>query len=143
MAIKYGRAKHQEKVTAADLLKFPIWTMAHNSKFAEEGVRPIVNKTNVDREVHRSRVPIIAVRIEGTEIYGLADYDHENDDLSSVALLLDGKWVDAFNERDRLKFPVTFVVIPEIFGQANVRFVWKTPKGAFKRSGGGGRRTKR
>ncbi len=143
MPIQYGRAKHMERVTAADCLEHPIWVMAHNSKFHEEGVRPITNKSNVDREVLRSRVPIITVRVEGTEVVGQAYYDEKNDDLSSIALLIKGKWVDAFNQHERLKFPVTFIVVPKLLGQADIRFAWKRPKGAIKRSLGGGRRTTR
>ncbi|HZN35500.1 MAG TPA: hypothetical protein VFB80_16845 [Pirellulaceae bacterium] len=133
MAIKYGRAKHVESVTADDCVKHPIWVMAHRSKFHEEGVQPIVNKVNVDREVLRARVPIIAVQIEGTDIYGLACYDHDSHDFSSLALLIGGKWVDAFDKRTRLEFPVTFAVLPQIMGQAGVRFVWKSRKAALQR----------
>jgi hypothetical protein len=133
MALKYGRAKHMEAVTPEDCLAHPIWVMAHSSKFGEEGVRPIVNKTHVDREVLRTHCPIITVRLEGTETIGEADYDADSDELTRVALYLDGQWVDAFDHRARLKFPMAFVAVPAILGVSDARFVWKTPKGAIKR----------
>jgi hypothetical protein len=135
MAIKYGCAKHMDAVTVEDCLARPIWVMARESKFFEEGIRPVVNKTNVDRELLRARCPIITVRLDGTETVGQADYDGESDELTCVALFLKGKWVDAFDHRAKLRFPLTFVAVPSILGRRDVRFVWKRPKGAIKRVG--------
>ena len=126
--------KHMEGVTPEDCLAHPVWVMAPSSKFAEEGVRPITNKTNIDREVLRTHCPIMTLRLEGTETVGQADYDGESGELTRVALWLDGEWVDAFDHRARLRFPMTFVAVPAILGEADARFVWKSAKGPIKRA---------
>jgi hypothetical protein len=78
MALKYGRSKHMDAVSLADCLKHPIWVRAPDtSRYSEEGRRPISNRDAVDAEVLASRLPIITLRVRGTDTYGIGFYDHK------------------------------------------------------------------
>ena len=127
MAIRYGRSKHMDAVTIQDCLKFPIWTLSpDDSKYAEEGRRPITNKIDVDHEVLKETVPIITFRVADSDASGFGFYDHPTGELTTCYLWKDNKWIDVDLELrpdPTVIYPLAFIAIPTILGKSNVRFV--------------------
>lgn len=87
MPVQFGRAKHNEKITIKDCMRYPIWLSAHDDRHDEEWQKPIKNKSDVDTEILRIDNPIIAIRLDGSETYGCAHYDDSKGILYAMAPL--------------------------------------------------------
>jgi hypothetical protein len=110
-------------VNLGDHLKHLIWTSAHGGRHDEESEKPIINTNEVTQEIidHPLIVPIITIRVEGTETYGTAWYLHRDRVIFAIALWHDGRWT-ALGRVSGLPSPTFFVAVPKILGESNVRF---------------------
>jgi hypothetical protein len=124
--LRFGRAKRQEKFALADHLKHPIWVSAHDDRHDEEWYKPIVSTTDVSQKVLDHDVPIITVKVEGSDLAGTAYYFAEGDSISDVVLSVGRKW-QPLREVAQVKYPAVLVAVPSILGQANVRFQMTKP----------------
>jgi len=135
MSTKLGKPKHMDKITLKDVLANPIWVNTYDEvKYDEEYERPVLSGTaNVTREILRMYSPIITCKVEGQEFYAVGTYSEEDGTLIAMALWMKGKW-RALEDVRGLKMPLTFVAIPKILGQKDVRFVLKRSTEDAKRS---------
>ncbi len=122
--IQYGRAKHFSKVTLQDHQRHLIWTSAHDDRHDEEWEKPIVSTSEVTQEIIECPlvVPIITVRIEGTDLLGTGWYLHKDRELFAISVWHEGKW-RALTDVGMLKPPSTLVSVPKILGVEDVRFI--------------------
>ena len=127
--IEYGKAKHFSKVKLQDHLKNFIWTSAHDETHDEEWEKPIVGACDVTQEIIDCPVvvPIITLRVEGTDLFGTAWYLHKDRELFAIAVWHEERWNDLIYGTT-LKPPAVFVSVPTILGQKDVRFIWDDPK---------------
>jgi hypothetical protein len=121
MTIKFGRAKHFEKIRLKDVLRYPIWVSAHDDRHDEEYEKPIVNSNNVTEEIDKL-APIITFKVEGQELYGAAYYSHAEKDMFAIALWVSTQWI-TLEDYDALQTPATFISVPRIRGETDVKFV--------------------
>ena len=127
--IQFGRAKHFSKVTIDDHTKYPIWTSAHDNRHDEEGEKPIISSWEVTQEIvsHPLVVPIITVRIEGSNLLGTAWYLHGERKLFAISVWQENRW-KALTDTQGLTPPVVFVSVPKILDVENVRFLCRNPQ---------------
>ena len=126
MSIKIGRAKHQTKMTIDDYLRHPIWVSAHDDRHDEEWYKPVDSTEGVNAQVLRIEVPIITLRIVGSELFASGYFDRANDRLFGVAFWVGGRWRQP-NEPNGIPFPVELESLPPILGLQGVRFVLAGP----------------
>jgi len=127
MAVKFGRAKRNSRITLADVLRHPVWVSAHDDRHDEEWYKPVVEPASVTRGVLRVNHPIITLRALEPETHATGYYDAEHDRLYGIGLWLKGKWV--LSERAKgIDFPLTLVAVPKILGQVEVTFVLGSAK---------------
>ena len=132
MAVKFGRAKHNSKLTLDDFMRNPIWVSAHDERHDEEWFKPIMKPTQVTAEILRVNHPILTVRVEGTTIYGTASYSHEDNWLYGFGFWLRNKSVPLTSRTPPkklapLEFPLTLVPLASILGAQGLRFLLKKP----------------
>jgi len=127
--IQFGRAKHFSKVTLDDHRKYPIWTSAHDERHDEEWEKPIISSSEVTQEIIDCRViaPIITVRIQDTDIFGIAWYAHKEREIFAISVWHENRWRE-LADVSILRPPTLFVSVPKILGEENVRFVWTNPE---------------
>ncbi len=130
MAVKFGRAKHGPEITLADILRHPIWVSAHDERHDEEWEKPVVSPASVTRDVLRVNNPLITLRLEGTQLFGSGYYDHANRRIYGISLWIEGEGILVEHTKG-LRFPMTFVAIPPILRQRDVRFVLRKAKDYF------------
>lgn len=121
MTIRFGRAKRFDKIRLKDVLKYPIWVSAHDDRHDEEYEKPIVNTDNVTEEIDKL-APIITFKVEGQELYGAGYYSHADSYMFALAVWVLDQWI-TLEDYDALQTPVTFVSIPQIRGETDVKFV--------------------
>ena len=119
--LRFGRARRVEKFVLADHLKHPIWVSAHDDRHDEEWYKPIVSTTDVSQKVLDYDVPIITVKLAGTNLAGIAYYWSEDDQIADVVLWDRNKW-RLLREVPKVKYPAVLVAVPSIHGQAYVQF---------------------
>ncbi|MCI0361216.1 MAG: hypothetical protein L0211_22270 [Planctomycetaceae bacterium] len=119
--LRFGRAKREEKRVLADHVKHPIWVSAHDDRHDEEWYKPIVSTTDVSEQVIEFDVPIITVKLAGTDLVGTAYYWAEGDAISDVLLWVDRRW-RRLVELPKVKYPAVLVSMPAIRGDDDVRF---------------------
>lgn len=122
--IQYGRAKHFSKVTLQDHQKHLIWTSAHDDRHDEEWEKPIVSTSEVTQEVIDCPVivPIITLRIEGTDLFGTGWFLHKDREIFAISIWQEDRW-RALADVAALLPPTTFISVPKILGVEGVRFV--------------------
>ncbi len=130
--LRFGRAKHDEKTKLEDHLRHPIWVSAHDDRHDEEWYKPIVSTTDVSQKVLDHDVPIITVKLEGTDVVGIAYYWAEEDQIADI-VLWDRKQWRPLREVVRVKYPAVFMAVPSILGEENVRFRVKKQDGRGRR----------
>ena len=121
--IKFGRAKHFSKVTLDDHLQHLIWTSAHDDRHDEEWEKPIVSTQDLTQEIVDSDliVPIITIKVEGTEIYGTGWYVHRDGSLFAIAIWGDETW-KTLDDAKVVAPNAILISVPTILGEENVRF---------------------
>lgn len=119
--LRFGRAKHNVKIALADHLKHPIWVSAHDDRHDEEWYKPIVSTTDVGDKVIEFDVPIITVKLEGTDLVGTAYYWADQDRVSFPAFWVGRKW-QQLSDLPKVKYPAILVSLPSIQGHNDVRF---------------------
>ena len=124
MPIKIGRAKHLLRITIDDFLRHTIWVSAHDDRHDEEWFRPIDSTDGVTPEVLRINVPMITLRVVGTDFLAIGSF--LNDRLYAITFYVDGKWVVA-DETKGLQFPVELESIPSILGTKGAHFRLANP----------------
>jgi hypothetical protein len=72
-------------------------------------------------------VPIITVKVQGTDLFGTAWYLHKEQRIFAIAIWHKSRWKDLIYG-GALKPPTVFVSVPKILGEENVRFIWEDPK---------------
>jgi hypothetical protein len=127
--IQYGRAKHFSKVKLQDHQKHLIWTSAHDERHDEEWEKPIVGASDVSQEIIDCPVvvPIITLRVDGTDLFGTGWYLHKDRELFAIAVWHEERWKDLIYGR-AFKPPAVFISVPSILGEKDVRFTWDDPK---------------
>jgi hypothetical protein len=127
--IQFGRAKHSSKVRLQDHQKHLIWTSAHDDRHDEEWEKPIVSSSEVTQEIVDCPivVPIITVRVEGTDVFGIGWYLHKDGELFAISVWHEGQWKDLVYG-GAFKPPTIFISVPKILGVEGVRFLWQTPE---------------
>jgi hypothetical protein len=130
--IKFGKPKRTTKLK--DYLEYPIWMSAEDVQGAGPGwERPVVSpKFDVSEELlqHAKKAcdcPFILFKFESFDGHGIGQWNYEDDCLINIFLWDQGKWLD-LDELGGLNRPFTFVAVPSIRGQRNVRLVLKKGK---------------
>lgn len=127
MAVKFGRAKHDSRITLGDFLRHPIWVSAHDDRHDEEWCKPVVEPDSVTLEVLQVDNPIITLRVVKPDTYATGYYDSERDRVYGIALWLKGKRVLAERAKG-IDFPLTLVAVPKILGRPDSVFVLRSAK---------------
>ena len=122
--VQFGRAKHFSKVTLDDHTKYPIWTSAHDDRHDEEWEKPIISSWEVTQEIvsHPLVVPIITVKVEGSDLVGTAWYLHQERKIFAISMWRDHRWT-ALGDTEGITAPVVLVSVPKILGEEGVRFL--------------------
>lgn len=121
--IEFGRAKHFDKITLEDCLKYPVWTSAHDERHDEEYLKPVKNCSEVTKTIisHPLIVPIITFKIKETDIYGTGSYLHDLGEIFGISIWCDGQW-NLISNIPELSAPLTFISVPKILGVEDVEF---------------------
>ena len=127
MNITFGRAKHMDKITLQDCLRYPIWVSAHDDRHDEESQKPITSTSDVTEDVLQVDRPIITFKVEGQECYGSGHCDHQSGQLYAMALWIGDKWID-LEIVTGLETPIQLIAVPKILGLENVQFTLKDTK---------------
>src|SRR5262245_51207340 len=116
MNVKFGKARHMEKIKLTDYLKHPIWVSAHDDRHDEEWYKPVVSPAAVTKAVLKVNHPVVLFNVKGTEQYGCGYYDGEQALLYGLALWIKGRWKIA-EGIEGLKTPLRLIVVPKILGK--------------------------
>jgi len=120
----FGESKLIDDLSLGDIKEYPIWV-----QFIHKGrthVKPVINSQNVTDDLTE---PIIGFHIEGSGLYGSADYDRDSESLTNLTLWIDGAWV-LIQDTSELTPPLTLVAVPQIKGRKNAKFRYES----FQRS---------
>ena len=127
--IRFGKTKKSSKITLDDHKQHLVWTSAHGGRHDEECEKPIISTQEVTAEIISDPliVPIITVRVDGTEIYGTAWYLHGERKIFAISIWHEGRW-RALGDVTGLPTPLVFVSISRILGQDGMRFHCTDPR---------------
>jgi hypothetical protein len=123
--IKFGRAKHFDKITLKHVIQYPIWVSAHDERHDEEYEKPIVNTDDVTEDVDQY-APIITFKVKGTDLFGSGWYSHSDGHMYALSLWYGGKWA-SLGDCEQLEFPIELIAVPKIRGQEHVEFCCNDP----------------
>lgn len=120
---QFGTAKPIDNLSLDDIKEYPIWVQMPD-KAGNDGtlVKPVINSQNVTDNLTDT---IVAFRIEGSQLYGSADYDSQNQCLVNLTIWIDGKWV-LIQDTSDLTPPLTLTAVPRINGQLNAKFRYES-----------------
>jgi hypothetical protein len=122
MSYTTGKAKSLDGITLDDVLTYPIWEWALGGETEpgqdETWQWPIISTTDVTPDMSQ---PTITFRIKGTNEYGSAEYNLEEDVLENISIWNNDEWISIY-DKENMDFPVIFVAIPSIKGKENVEF---------------------
>lgn len=126
--LRLGTPKHMDKVTLKDALRRPIWVNIYDERnYDEEHIHPVISKSKNVTQGAIDLAPIITFKVEGSELWGTGEYDHDDKTLSAIAFWNGRGWTAAHRFKG-LQCPVTLVSIPKILGRKSVRFILEDPE---------------
>ena len=127
--IRFGRIRRYSDATLDDHLRHLVWTSVHGGGHDEECERPIVSTNEVTQEIVDAPliVPVVTVRVEGTDLFGTGWYLHRDRMLFAISLWDGGRWVALDSAAQPPPDPTVFVALPPILGQGSVRFLREPP----------------
>ena len=123
MTLEFGKPKSLDDIKLEDVKKYPIWLWVWEAGLEEEAEDetwqcPVINSTNVTASLTE---PIITLTVEGSNLFASASYNAEKNQLESIAIWENEEW--QLLNKSGLKQPITFLSVPLINRQENVKFV--------------------
>jgi hypothetical protein len=121
--IQFGKAKHISKITLADVIRYPVWTSAHDDRHDEEWEKPVVSTTDVTQEILEDPLiaPIITLRTENSDLWISAWYAHDKQEIFAITAWHEDEWT-ALAYLKGLVPPLVLVSLPKILNESDVRF---------------------